>query len=170
VHYIHTSGASMVGDWPETGGRVDTTIHSDLDDIYSLEKNFPESFSPVREVDLFVVEFGESKEVNTYIIPPPLIFGRGTGLFTEGVGQVHMMTQLALKKEASRHHRIWLGNLEPRSYNRSRQSLSSSGLHDPKEIRSSEWKDRILFCRKWVSELEKHRRRYWQGWKRDRCF
>ena len=27
-----------------------------------------------------------------------LIVGRGTGLFTDGIGQLHMMIQLALKK------------------------------------------------------------------------
>jgi hypothetical protein len=43
------------------------------EDIYTLEKNFPESLSPVRDVDLFVVDLGESKDVNTYIVAPPLI-------------------------------------------------------------------------------------------------
>lgn len=48
-----------------------------------------------------VVTEGEKAGVKTYIVPPPLIFGRGTGSFTLGVGQVHMMTQLALKKKQS---------------------------------------------------------------------
>lgn len=64
----------MVGDWPESGRRVDTSIHSDMqEDIYTLEKNHPEDLSPVRKVDVFVVEFGETKGVNTYIVTPPLI-------------------------------------------------------------------------------------------------
>ncbi|KAH8602987.1 NAD dependent epimerase/dehydratase family protein [Bisporella sp. PMI_857] len=100
VHYIHTSGASMLGDWPESGRRADTSIHSDVDeDIYLVERQFPkdEPCSPVRDLNQLVVEIGEQKGVRTYIVPPPLIFGRGTGLFTEGVGQVHMLTELALK-------------------------------------------------------------------------
>jgi hypothetical protein len=81
---------------------VDTTIHSDVDeDIYGVEKGLEEDdgFSPVRKVDLLVVEFGEEVGVKTYIVPPPLIFGPGTGFFTLGVGQVHMMTQLALNNK-----------------------------------------------------------------------
>ncbi len=92
----------MLGDWPVSGDRIDTKIYSDVDDdIFDIEKNFPESFSPVRIADLAVVEEGEEQGVKTYVIPAPLIFGRGTGSFTLGVGQVHMMTQLCLKKKQS---------------------------------------------------------------------
>ncbi|KAH9221701.1 NAD dependent epimerase/dehydratase family protein [Leptodontidium sp. 2 PMI_412] len=102
THYVHISGTSMVGDWPVSGERIDTKIYSDVDDdIFDVEKNFPDSHSPVRSVDQVVVETGEKEGVKTYIVPPPLIFGRGTGSFTLGVGQVHMMTQLSLKKKQS---------------------------------------------------------------------
>lgn len=71
---LQTSGASMLGDWPESGGRVDTTFHSDLhEDIYKLEKNFPDEYSPVRKVNQLVVHTGEELGVQTYIVPPPLI-------------------------------------------------------------------------------------------------
>ncbi|TVY27422.1 hypothetical protein LHYA1_G004183 [Lachnellula hyalina] len=111
THYIHrglaivvdlfqTSGASNVGDWPLTGDRIDTSIHSDVnEDIYEFEKTHPETLSPVRNVDLRVVELGERHGVQTYIVIPPLIFGPGTGLFTLGSGQVHQIMQLALKKK-----------------------------------------------------------------------
>jgi hypothetical protein len=108
----------MIADWPVTGERIDTSIHSDVDeDIYLLEKNFLESYSPVRKVDQFVVDFGEMNGVKTYIVPPPLIcechipftsfflippVGRGTGPFgkaSKGSGQVHMMVQLALERK-----------------------------------------------------------------------
>jgi hypothetical protein len=106
----------MIGDWPESGERVDTSVHSDVDeDIYATERDFPESHSPVRAVDQVVVNTGEKKGVRTYIIPGPLIceyksrdagqsrlqiaVGRGTGLFTEGIRQLHMMVKLALKKK-----------------------------------------------------------------------
>ncbi|KAL2072622.1 hypothetical protein VTL71DRAFT_11965 [Oculimacula yallundae] len=102
THYIHISGTSMLGDWPVSGERVDTKVYSDVtDDIYDIEKNFPDSHSPVRKVDLAVAETGEEEGVRTYIVPAPLIFGRGTGSFTLGVGQVHQMTQLSLKKKQS---------------------------------------------------------------------
>ncbi|KAG4437897.1 hypothetical protein IFR05_006616 [Cadophora sp. M221] len=102
THYVHISGTSMLGDWPVSGERVDTKVYSDVgDDIFSIEKNFSDSHSPVRQVDQLVVETGEKEGVKTYIVPPPLIFGRGTGSFTLGVGQVHMITQLSLKKKQS---------------------------------------------------------------------
>ncbi|TVY81723.1 hypothetical protein LSUE1_G002121 [Lachnellula suecica] len=98
THYIHVSGASNVGDWPVTGSRIDTSVHSDVkEDIYEFERTHTESFSPVRDVNQLVVEQGEEDGVKTYIVIPPLIFGPGTGLFTLGIGQVHQMTQLALK-------------------------------------------------------------------------
>ena len=64
----------MLGDWPVTGDRIDTGIYSDIDEnIFEVEKNFPESHSPVRKVNQLVIELGEKEGVNTYIIPPPLI-------------------------------------------------------------------------------------------------
>jgi hypothetical protein len=51
-------------------------MHSDVrEDIYVVEKGYEEDddFSPVRTVDLLVVEFGEEQGVKTYIVPPPLI-------------------------------------------------------------------------------------------------
>ncbi|KUJ22707.1 NAD dependent epimerase/dehydratase family protein [Mollisia scopiformis] len=102
MHYIHTSGASMVGDWPITKKRVDTKVYSDKhDNIFEIEKEWPDSLSPVRKVNQFVVDCGEQEDVKTYVVPPPLIFGPGTGFFTLGFGQVHMVAQLALKKKQS---------------------------------------------------------------------
>lgn len=43
------------------------------DDIYELEKNWPEQHSPVRKVNLFVVDKGLELGVKTIIVPPPLI-------------------------------------------------------------------------------------------------
>lgn len=92
----------MLGDWPITGDRIDTRVYSDItDDIYEIERTFPDDLSPVRKVNQLVVELAEKEEVKAYIIPPPLIFGPGTGSFTLGFGQVHMVTQLALAKKQS---------------------------------------------------------------------
>lgn len=68
------SGASMLGDWPVTGDRIDNKTYSDVDDdIYEIEKRFPEDLSPVRKVDQVVVDVGEELGVKTYVVPPPLI-------------------------------------------------------------------------------------------------
>lgn len=56
----------MSGEW------VDTKVYSDLDDIYSYEKNHRATYSQ-RVVDLAVVETGEKLGVTTYIIVPPTI-------------------------------------------------------------------------------------------------
>ena len=64
----------MFGDWPISGDRIDTHVHSDVDEnIYEVEKKFPDSHSPVRKVNQLVVELGETEGVKTYIVPPPLI-------------------------------------------------------------------------------------------------
>lgn len=64
----------MIGDWPITKDRVDAKIYSDKhDDLYELEKNWRDAFSPVRKVNQLVVEVGEKEGVQTYIVSPPLI-------------------------------------------------------------------------------------------------
>ena len=64
----------MLGDWPVTGERIDTSTYSDVvDDIYSIESGFLEQYSPVRKINQVVVGLGEDKGVRTYIIPAPLI-------------------------------------------------------------------------------------------------
>ena len=64
----------MISDWPETGERVDISIHSDIDeDIYVTERDHAESYSPVRAVDQLVVNLGDKCGVRTYIVPAPLI-------------------------------------------------------------------------------------------------
>jgi hypothetical protein len=64
----------MLGDWPITGDRIDTKIYSDVDDdIFEIQKVFPDDLSPVRKVNLAVVDMGEKEGVKTYIVPPPLI-------------------------------------------------------------------------------------------------
>ena len=64
----------MLGDWPITGDRIDTAIYSDVEeDIFEIEKNFPDQHSPVRKVDQLVVELGDKEGVKTHIVPAPLI-------------------------------------------------------------------------------------------------
>lgn len=64
----------MLGDWPVSGERVDTAIYSDVsDNIFDIEKHFPETHSPVRKVNQLVVALGEELHVKTYLVPAPLI-------------------------------------------------------------------------------------------------
>jgi hypothetical protein len=66
----------MIGDWPVSGSRVDSSIYSDMEDIFEIEKEFEgreEGWSPVRSVNQFVVKEGERLGVRTYIVVPPLI-------------------------------------------------------------------------------------------------
>jgi hypothetical protein len=123
--FYQTSGASMIGDWPVTGDRTDTKTYSNIgDNIFEIERDFPESHSPVRKVNQLVVGLGEKEGVKTHIVAPPLIckFSRPqwifkgenpsnsraelrsrtrNRIFTLGFGQVHMMVQLALKNKQS---------------------------------------------------------------------
>lgn len=64
----------MVGDWPITKDPVATKVYSDKNEnVFEIERDWPESFSPVRKVNRLVVEVGEKEGVKTYIVPPPLI-------------------------------------------------------------------------------------------------
>ncbi|KFZ19993.1 hypothetical protein V501_00362 [Pseudogymnoascus sp. VKM F-4519 (FW-2642)] len=94
---IHTSGTSILADRPISGEWIDTAIYSDLDDIYSYEKNHREIYSQ-RVVDLAVVETGEKLGVTTFIIVPPTIYGKGNGFFSTISQQVPNLTRLAIKK------------------------------------------------------------------------
>ncbi|KAH6671352.1 hypothetical protein B0J14DRAFT_565025 [Halenospora varia] len=89
VHYIHkckVSGTSMIGDWPVTGKRIDTSVHSNADeDIFETEKQMPDSFGP--------------RSYRQDLV------GRGSGLFTPGSGQIDMLTELPLKRK----HAVTIG-------------------------------------------------------------
>jgi len=97
AYFIHTSGTSILGDQPVTGRRIHTDVYSDKSDIYSYEKNHPDTYNQ-RVTDVSVVDTGEAEGVKTYIIIPPTIHGRGTGLFNTLSNQVPNLTRLAIKK------------------------------------------------------------------------
>jgi hypothetical protein len=80
-----------LGDWPISGERIDTHVHSDVDEnIYEIERDFPDSHSPVRKVNQLVVELGETEGVKTYIVPAPLI------CTLDGPHSDHLLTRLVL--------------------------------------------------------------------------
>ncbi|PQE24605.1 hypothetical protein CJF31_00011247 [Rutstroemia sp. NJR-2017a BVV2] len=103
VYYIHTAGASSFGDNPITGSYHETRVFSDTDpDIaeYIKKRNEHTEYHQ-RTTDLTVIETGEAVGVRTYIIMPPLIFGRGTGPFNTISVQIPSMIRGALAAKKS---------------------------------------------------------------------
>ncbi|KAI4165844.1 MAG: hypothetical protein LQ342_000275 [Letrouitia transgressa] len=98
VYYIHTSGTSNVANQPITDKYDDSHVLSDIDNIYSFEKSRESSEPyPQRTADIAVVEAGLGLNVNTYIMMPPTIYGRGTGDFNKQTIQVPTIIRSALK-------------------------------------------------------------------------
>lgn len=97
VHYIHTSGTSILADQPISGKKVDVRIYSDeADDIYEYEKGRgPYS---QRITDLAVIKAGEELDIPTYIIVPPTIYGKGSGPVATMSQQVPYLVRQAIKR------------------------------------------------------------------------
>jgi len=102
VYFIHTSGASSLGDQPITGNyaeKLGPRVFNDLkDDIYAYEKmrNEAQQYNQ-REVDIAVVDKGEEYGVKTFIIKPPLIYGLGSGQFNKLTAQVPAWIRTSIK-------------------------------------------------------------------------
>ncbi|PWN49211.1 NAD dependent epimerase/dehydratase family protein [Violaceomyces palustris] len=94
---IHNSGTSILAD--HSHGKVKgQMIFSDLkDDIYDFEANHQEVYSQ-RVTDVAVIDAGLAHGVKTFIIVPPTIYGRGTGLFSVQSQQVPWLARLAIKQ------------------------------------------------------------------------
>ncbi|KAJ5505085.1 hypothetical protein N7463_007959 [Penicillium fimorum] len=105
VHYIHTSGTSILGDQPISGKKVDLRVYSDAtDDIYEYEK----SRGPYgqRITDIVVIETGEKLDIPTYIVVPPTIYGEGNGPVATISQQVPNLAREAIKRKQA----IVIGN------------------------------------------------------------
>jgi nucleoside-diphosphate-sugar epimerase len=97
VHYIHTSGTSILADQPISGKKVDLRIYSDTaDDIYEYEKG-RDPYSQ-RITDLAVIEAGEELDIPTYIIVPSTIYGKGSGPVATMSQQVPYLVRQAIKR------------------------------------------------------------------------
>ncbi len=98
VHYIHTSGTSILSDLPVSGKLVDLSIYSDdAHNIYEYEKG--RGPYGQRDTDVAVVEAGEELGVPTYIIVPPTIYGRGSGPFSNISQQVPFLIRESMKQQ-----------------------------------------------------------------------
>jgi len=103
VYYIHTAGASSLGDNPITGSYHESRVFSDTDsDIAEyLKKRNAHTEYHQRTTDLTVIETSEAVGVRTYILMPPLIFGRGGGPFNTISIQIPSMIRGALAAKKS---------------------------------------------------------------------
>jgi nucleoside-diphosphate-sugar epimerase len=105
VHYIHTSGTSILGDQPVSGKNVDLRVYSDAtDDIYEYEKG--RGPYGQRITDIVVVEAGEKLDIPTYIVVPPTIYGEGSGPVATISQQVPNLAREAIKRKQA----IVIGN------------------------------------------------------------
>ncbi|KAL7947628.1 hypothetical protein V8C42DRAFT_318304 [Trichoderma barbatum] len=76
TYFIHTAGMgafSKETGWPH--GPV-----KDTDPVFELEKQVPEQEAfPVTRVSVAITEFAQQLNVPSFIVFPPLVYGRGTG-------------------------------------------------------------------------------------------
>ncbi|KAK2060058.1 NAD dependent epimerase/dehydratase [Colletotrichum caudatum] len=104
VHFIHTSGTSNLAE--RVGKKEMGEVHewSDLENVFEFEeeKEKEEAYGQ-RTTDIAVVNTGEKTGVKTYIMMPPTIYGRGTGLFNQGSIQIPSIIRGAIKAGASEY-------------------------------------------------------------------
>ncbi|KPM43221.1 hypothetical protein AK830_g3314 [Neonectria ditissima] len=99
VHFLHLSGTSNISRqditkrWPEL-----RTFSDQSDDLYEYEKQRESHDTyPQRATDIAVVELGIKAAVKTYIVQPPLIYGRGSGFFNKQSQQIPTLIRNAVK-------------------------------------------------------------------------
>lgn len=93
------SGTSnlAVGDVTGHGGKL-LTFSDNQEGIYEYEvKREQEQPYSQRTADVKVIETGEETGVRTYIIMPPLVYGRGEGLFNKSSQQIPTLIRNAIK-------------------------------------------------------------------------
>ncbi|KAK1999475.1 NAD dependent epimerase/dehydratase [Colletotrichum falcatum] len=95
VHFIHTSGTSNIA---ERASSKEVHEWSDLEKVFEFEeaKEKQEAYGQ-RTTDIAVVNSGEKTGVKTYIMMPPTIYGRGTGLFNQSSIQIPSIIRGAIK-------------------------------------------------------------------------
>ncbi|KZL79645.1 nad dependent epimerase dehydratase family protein [Colletotrichum incanum] len=98
VHFIHTSGTSNLAERTITKEAREVHEWSDKEKVFEFEeeKEAEENYAQ-RTTDVAVVKTGERTGVKTYIMMPPTIYGRGTGLFNQGSMQIPSIIRGAVK-------------------------------------------------------------------------
>lgn len=92
-----------VGDVTGHGGRCLTFSDNDEGIFeYELEREALRKYTQ-RTTDVTVVETGERLSIRTYIVMPPLVWGRGTGYFNTGSQQIPMLIRNAISAGRSEY-------------------------------------------------------------------
>ena len=88
-----------------TGSGGECRKFSDKDDgiyEYEIAREKEEPYSQ-RTTDIAVIETGEKSGVRTYILMPPLIYGRGTGFFNKTSIQIPMLVRNAIEARTAEY-------------------------------------------------------------------
>lgn len=99
VYMVHLSGASNLAEQPVTQAYVEDRELDDVaDDIYAYER-MREELRPYhqRTTELEAIDKGLKLGVKTLVMMPPLIYGKGTGLFNRSSVQIPVYVEAALQ-------------------------------------------------------------------------
>ncbi|CAH0054038.1 unnamed protein product, partial [Clonostachys solani] len=94
VFFIHTSGTSA---WSSAFGSTYGLV-KDTDPLFEKEKAIADSF-PVRQTDVAVIEEAEKAGVTSFIIPPPIIYGRGDGPWNQMSAMIPAAINAAISRK-----------------------------------------------------------------------
>jgi nucleoside-diphosphate-sugar epimerase len=99
AYMIHLSGASNLSDQPVTGAYLEGHEFDDVrDDVYEYER-MRNALRPYhqRTTELGVIEKSLELGIKTLVMMPPLVFGKGKGLFNRVSVQIPIYVEAALK-------------------------------------------------------------------------
>jgi len=100
VYMLHLSGASNLADQPVTGAYVEGREFDDVrDDVYEYER-MRNGLRPYhqRTTELGVIDRSLELGVRTVVVMPPLVFGKGKGLFNRASVQIPVYVEAALRR------------------------------------------------------------------------
>jgi nucleoside-diphosphate-sugar epimerase len=100
VYMLHLSGASNLADQPVSGAYAESREFDDLrDDVYGYER-MREALRAYhqRSTELGVIDTSLELGVRTVVVMPPLVFGKGRGLFNQVSVQIPVYVEAALKR------------------------------------------------------------------------
>ena len=99
VYMIQLSGASNLSDQPVTGACIEDREFDDLkDDVYEYER-MRNALRPYhqRTTELGVIDRSLELGITTLVIMPPLVFGKGKGLFNRVSVQIPIYVEAAIQ-------------------------------------------------------------------------
>ena len=100
VYMLHLSGASNLADQPVTRAYIEDREFDDVrDDVYEYER-MRNALRPYhqRTTELGVVDRSLELGVRTVVVMPPLVFGKGKGLFNRVSVQIPVYVEAAVRR------------------------------------------------------------------------